>query len=112
MNNTKLSNREKRSEFLKLKPKCINCKRPGGTRFVTSFFDETDKEESYRQYKATCGIIADPCKLNITVQIGKTDSLPNLLNTIQEEINDIKNNIIDYKNKLLFGFLKGGKGWG
>lgn len=29
LNNANLSNREKRAEFLKLKPKCINCKRPG-----------------------------------------------------------------------------------
>jgi len=105
MNNTKLSKREKRSEFIKLKPKCINCKRPGGTKFVTRFFHETDKDESFRQYKATCGIIADPCILNITVQIGKTELLPNLLNTIQDELNDIKNNIINHKNKLLFGCI-------
>ena len=70
MNNTRLSNREKRSEFLKLKPKCINCKRPGGTNFTTTYFEEDENEESYRQYKVTCGIIADPCTLNINVQLG------------------------------------------
>jgi|LauGreDrversion4_2_1035121.scaffolds.fasta_scaffold44519_4 chaperonin cofactor prefoldin len=105
MNNSTLSNREKRAEFLKLKPKCINCKRPGGTRFKTSFFKETDNEESYRQYKATCGIIADPCNLDITVQIGKVDLLPNLLNNIQNEINERKNTVINDKNKLLFGCI-------
>jgi hypothetical protein len=105
MNNSTLSNREKRAEFLKLKPKCNNCKRPGGTRFKTSFFKETDNEESYRQYKATCGIIADPCNLDITVQIGKVDLLPNLLNNIQNEINERKNTVINDKNKLLFGCI-------
>lgn len=103
INNTSLSNREKRSEFLKLKPKCINCKRPGGTVFLTTFFKETDKDESYRQFKATCGIVADPCNLNITVHIGKVDLLPNLLNNIQEEIEGLKNAMIADKNKLLFG---------
>jgi len=105
MNNTNLSKREKRSEFLKLKPKCINCKRPGGTKFVTSFFAETDKHEAFRQYKSTCGVIADPCVLNITIQIGKTVSLPTVLNNVQDDINDIKNNIITHKNKLLFGCI-------
>ena len=35
MGNSTLSNKEKRSEFLKLKPKCVNCKRPSvkGTIF-------------------------------------------------------------------------------
>jgi hypothetical protein len=105
MNNSTLSNREKRSEFLKLKPKCINCKRPGGTRFKTTYFKETDKDESHRQYKATCGIIADPCNLDITVQIGKVDLLPNLLNNIQDEISELKNTVINDKNKLLFGCI-------
>ena len=105
MNNNKLSKREKRSAFLKLKPKCINCKRPNGSKFVTSFFDETDEEETFRQYKATCGVIANPCGLNITVQIGKTDSLSNLLNIAQDHLNDTKNDIITHKNKLLFGCI-------
>jgi ribosomal protein S14 len=39
INNQALSNREKRSEYLKLKPKCINCKRPSGTIFKTTFFE-------------------------------------------------------------------------
>ena len=33
INNPTLSKREKRSEFMKLKPKCISCKRPGGSVF-------------------------------------------------------------------------------
>ena len=37
INNPTLSNREKRSEFMKLKPKCINCKRPGGSIFKVLF---------------------------------------------------------------------------
>lgn len=104
MNNTSLSNREKRTEFLKLKPKCINCKRPGGTIFKTIFFEETDRDESYRQYIASCGIIVDPCKLDIKIQVGKVESLPSLLNTMQAELASLKNNIIDEKNKTLFGY--------
>jgi len=105
MNNLTLSNREKRTEFLKLKPKCINCKRPGGTRFQTTFFPETDTEDSYRQHSALCGVIADPCKLNIKIQIGKVQMLPDILNEMEKDIRDAKNEIIDNKNKLLFGYL-------
>ena len=105
MNNITLSNKEKRSEFLKLKPKCINCKRPGGTIFKTTFFEDTDKGDAYREHSATCGIIADPCNLNIKIQIGKVELLPELLNYMEKDIKEFKNEIIDDKNKLLFGYL-------
>jgi hypothetical protein len=105
MNNSTLSNKEKRSEYLKLKPKCINCKRPGGTKFNTIFLPDTDTGEGYRQHSAICGIISDPCNLNIKIQIGKVELLPIVLNSIQKLITDEKNIIIDDKNKLLFGYL-------
>jgi len=105
INNKTLSNKEKRVEYLKLKPKCITCGRPGGTTFKISFFNETDNSEAYRQYRATCGIVAEPCNLNINIKIGKVELLPNLLNNIQKEISDLKKNVIDDKNKLLFGYL-------
>jgi len=105
MNNFLLSNREKRAAFLKLKPKCINCRRPGGTRFQTSFIAESDNEEAYRQHSATCGVIADPCPLNIKIQLGKVESLPDLLNSLQHSIKEKKDEVIDNKNKLLFGYL-------
>jgi len=106
INNTNLSKREKRSEYLKLKPKCINCSRPGGTKFTTKFFPETDSDDSYREYSATCGIVANPCNLNIKIQIGSTQSLPNILNNYQTEIKNLKDKVIDDKNRLLFGYIK------
>jgi len=105
LNNTTLSNREKRSEYLKLKPKCINCQRPGGTQFKINYFESTNADEPYRQYSATCGIVADPCNLDIKINIGKTNLLTDLLNNIQKDIADTKNKVIDNKNKLLFGYL-------
>lgn len=109
MNNTTLSKREKRSEFLKLKPKCINCQRPGGTKFQVIYFDEKGNAavdyDSHREYRAECGIVADPCPLNIKVQIGKVEMLQDILNTMETEIKTYKNKIITDKNKLLFGYL-------
>ena len=108
MNNPTLSKREKRSEFLKLKPKCINCKRPGGTKFQVLFHEENiaeDKYDSRREYKAECGLVADPCPLNINIEVNKVELLPEILNSMEKEIKTIKNKIINDKNKLLFGYL-------
>ena len=105
INNPTLSKREKRSEFLKLKPKCINCQRPGGTIFKTTYHDGNENEDSYREHSATCGIIADPCNLKIKIQMGKVELLSELLNEMEKEIKTLKNQVIDDKNKLLFGYL-------
>jgi hypothetical protein len=112
LNNQSLSAKEKRSEFLKLKPKCINCKRPGGTIFSTKYYSENTKKgenndfiDDYRQLSARCGIIADPCNLNINIHLGTYELLPDILENIEKEIKDNKNEIIDSKNKLLFGYI-------
>jgi hypothetical protein len=105
INNPTLSNREKRSEFMKLKPKCINCKRPGGSIFKILFNPEDSNFESYREYNATCGIISNPCNLKITIRCGKTESITDILKNMEDEIKETKNLIIDDKNKLLFGYL-------
>lgn len=103
--NTRLSTQEKRNKYKKLKPKCIHCKRPGGTRFNIHFFPSTDTGESYREYSASCGIISNPCNLNIKIKLGKVQLLPEILNSVEIEIKSNKNIIIDDKNKLLFGYL-------
>jgi hypothetical protein len=105
MNKNFLSNREKKTEYNKLKPKCINCKRPGGTIFSRVYVNETDQSESYKELRAFCGIIADPCNLNITIHLAKVELMPELLESMEKEIKKNKNDIIDDKNKLLFGYI-------
>jgi len=105
MNKNFLSNREKKTEYNKLKPKCINCKRPGGTIFSNIYVAGTDTEESYRELRASCGIISDPCNLNIIIQLTKVELMPALLKSMENDIKEFKNEIIDHKNKLLFGYL-------
>jgi hypothetical protein len=107
MNNPNLSKREKRSEFLKLMPKCVNCKRPSkkGTIFSINFFPSDDKINAHRIFKAVCGDLADPCNLHIEINIGQRDSLDDLMTFIRKEITEYKNKIIDDKNKLLFGLM-------
>ena len=107
MNNSTLSNKEKRSEFLKLKPKCVNCKRPSvkGTIFSIIYHESNDVNESYRTFKVMCGDIADPCNLNIEFELGSVTSIEEDLNELSEDIKYYKNNIINDKNKLLFGLI-------
>ena len=105
MNKHFLSKREKKEEYKKLKPKCIHCKRPGGTLFSSIYIPETDTSESYRELRAVCGIISDPCNLNITIHLSKVELMPTLLKSMEDDIKAYKNEIIDHKNKLLFGFL-------
>jgi hypothetical protein len=105
INKTFLSKREKKDEYKKLKPKCINCKRPGGTLFSTIYIAETDTTESYRELRSVCGIISDPCNLNITIHLSKVELMPTLLKSMENDIKAYKSEVIDHKNKLLFGFL-------
>lgn len=102
LNNATLSYQEKKKEFKKIKPKCINCNRPGGTLFSVKFFSGKDE---YREFRAVCGVVADPCNLNITVQVGKYELLPVVLKDIEKEIDENKKSIIDDKNRLLFGLM-------
>lgn len=106
INNTTLSNREKRNEFMKLKPKCINCRRPGGSIFKILFTPEDSKTESYREYNATCGIISNPCNFKIKIRCGSTELFSDILKSMEDEIKNIKNDIIYDKNKLLFGLIE------
>jgi hypothetical protein len=107
MNNSSLSKKEKRSEFLKIMPKCVNCKRPSkkGTIFSIIYHPADDKTADYRKFKILCGNLADPCNLHIEFIVGNRDQIDEMLNSIREEIKKIKNKIIDDKNKLLFGLI-------
>jgi len=107
INNPTLSKREKRAEYLKLMPKCVNCKRPSkkGTIFSNIFNPSDDNIESFRSLKASCGVLADPCNLNIEINLGQYESLDKLINDIRNEIIEYKNKIINDKNKLLFGLI-------
>jgi hypothetical protein len=107
INNPTLSKREKRNEFLKLKPKCVNCKRPSkkGTIFSVIYNPENEKTGGYRKFTATCGNLVDPCNLNIELDLGDTEPLDKLIHNIRDEIKSSKNKIIDNKNKLLFGLI-------
>lgn len=107
INNWSLSKREKRAEFLKIMPRCVNCKRPSkkGTIFTSKYIPENENTHPYKKLTATCGNLADPCNLDIEIHLSETESLDKLMNNIRLEIKLYKNKIIDDKNKLLFGLI-------
>jgi len=94
-----LSWKEKRIEYTKLKPKCINCKRPVGTFFSTV------AKNSERTLVAKCGDKKNPCSLNIVINLGYIINLSTQLTNDEKKIAQIKKDIIIDKNKLLFGYL-------
>lgn len=95
-----LSLKEKRIEYKKLKPKCINCKRPVG-----SIFENKIDEKEERHLIAICGDRLLPCPLQIDIQMGYIIHLED--ETVYEEnkIKEYKKSVIIDKNDLLFGYI-------
>jgi len=101
MNNQILSINEKRREFQKLVPKCINCKNPGGTIFSIKYNDEKD----VRELKAICGAKINTCNLDIQISVGKYYLFPEILKEFEQEIYNLKQKVISDKNNILFGYI-------
>jgi hypothetical protein len=111
-----LSWREKRREYKRYKPKCINCKRAVGTIFsVKRNLDKSDKsgeiEDSNkdqdidsRMLTAYCGDRLNPCPLNIVIASNLFNT-KEYLNEEEENLTKDKSEVIKYKNDVLFGYL-------
>ena len=93
-----LSWRERQKEFKKLKPPCINCKRPVGSKF-SSYVDE---EKIDRHLIALCGSKETPCELNIDINLSNVFNLNEEKLINESELIDYKNSIINDKNNLIF----------
>jgi len=103
INNKKISWNEKRSRFQKLKPKCINCKRPVGTVFSRKF--TSDNSGDFKTLSAVCGDRVKPCKLNINLKLENVETLESHIKELDNSIQEDKNEIIQKKNELLFGYI-------
>jgi len=99
-----MSWKEKREAFKNLKPKCINCKRPVGTIF--SIKKSQDPKNDFRELKALCGSLTEPCNMNITINAGVTHNINDSIKELEDDIQNYKNEIIEYKNKLIFGYVQ------
>ena len=94
--NEALNKTEKRRLFKTFEPKCVNCKKPGGTLF-------TNKD---RILTAKCGNTSEPCKLDIEINQGKYENIIALDNNYSKNIDAIKTKIIMTKLDFLFGYIR------
>ena len=100
LNNPTLSWKERQTEFKKIKPKCINCKRPGGTAFLIKL----NKDTGFRELRSFC-MATERCNLNIVIQLGIVESIADSLVEIKDKIQENKEKIIESKNLLLFNYI-------
>lgn len=92
--NEDLSKVEKHQLFIRFQPKCVNCKKVGGTLF-------SNKD---RVLKAVCGSTT-PCKLDIEINQGKYANIINLDENYSKNVDTIKTKIIMTKLDFLFGYI-------
>jgi hypothetical protein len=101
INDAYKSSREKRDAFLKQKITCVNCNRPVKTIFKTTYNDNTNS----RILIAKCGDVLNPCGLNIKIDVGYSEMLPDLIQQQEDNLSKLKNDIINAKNNALFGYI-------
>jgi len=94
-----LSWKEKRAEYMKIKPKCINCRRPVGSIFSTK------NQKDGRHLIALCGDRKQPCPFNIDINLGLVQNIQENLHNDENTLNEYKRGVIIDKNDLLFGYI-------
>jgi len=98
----KSKKKDMRKRLHNLKPKCVNCKREGGSIFSAVF----DEKVLSRILTAKCGVVSNPCDLNIEILTGSYEIIQDILSHDEKELELVKQRIIEGKNKLLFGYTK------
>lgn len=88
-----LSEKEKRQMFNSYKPKCIKCKREGGTIF----------ENKNKKLTIICGV-KDPCKLNIEIDKEEYFNVRNEDIKLYNKVKNLKSDIICIKLDLLYKY--------
>lgn len=91
----KYSKKEAKKRIAGMKPKCLKCKRPGGSVF---------KYEDYTYY-AVCGVDGSPCELNIEIQTGQIASVEEMYALYKEDTEKLKDSIIRHKLDALFNYV-------
>lgn len=92
--------KEKRREFSRLNPACINCNRPVKTNFYVTVDDVKN-----RTLHALCGDSKDPCSLKIEINVGHTIGVDEEIKESKQKINEGKKQIIMDKNNLIFDYI-------
>jgi hypothetical protein len=80
-----------------IKPKCINCRKPGGTIF----------EHKDDKYTAVCGVqeLHNKCNLNIQLYRGHFSDEESMLYVFKEGVDEVKEKIVRQKLDTLFDYV-------
>ena len=100
---TEYETKEKKYKSEGKQPKCIFCKRTGGTIFKTEVI------QGDRILLAYCNVKPDPCKGKIDIHAGKIELFSDKMREYENNIKELKKNVILYKNDLLFGYISSKK---
>ena len=93
-NNADYTLEEKRERAKKYKQGCIECKR----KFGTIFYIQNNI------LHAKCGNLKKPCNLNLSVEKPKTTQLQELIDTIEKNISNTREDVIKTKFNFLFKY--------
>ena len=80
--------------------RCINCNQIGKTIFTTDV-NVNENGNNLRVLKAICGC-KNPCNLNIELTLGSYVNIFEEIDKYKEQLKQVKNEIIIYKNDIMF----------
>ena len=108
MSKTKLGFKQKHDEMRKARAPCVKCGRAVGTLFKATGHFETEQEPykcQYRVLEAKCGDTQSPCKLNVNIELGCYQLIPDIIQSDTSKVQRLRNETINAKNDLLYDVI-------
>jgi hypothetical protein len=108
MSKTKLKFKQKYDEMRKAKAPCVKCGRAVGSIFKATGHFETEQEPyqcQYRVLEAKCGDTQSPCKLNVNIELGCYQLIPDIIQSDMSKVQGLRNETIKTKNDLLYDVI-------
>ena len=108
MSKTKLKFKQKNDEMRKARAPCVKCGRAVGTLFKATGHFETEQEPykcQYRVLEAKCGDTQSPCKLNVNIELGCYQLIPDIIQSDTGKVQVLRNETIKAKNDLLYDVI-------
>ena len=108
MSKTKLKFKQKHDEMRKARAPCVKCGRAVGTIFKATGHFETEQEPykcQYRVLEAKCGDTQSPCKLNVNIELGCYQLIPDIIQSDTSKVQRLRNETIKAKNDLLYDVI-------
>ena len=108
MSKTKLRFKQKHDEMRKARAPCVKCGRAVGSIFKATGHFETEQEPykcQYRVLEAKCGDTQSPCKLNVNIELGCYQLIPDIIQSDTSKVQLLRNETIKTKNDLLYDVI-------